>query len=128
LDFETEGREAVRFITILQGKEDGGPDMQNPRQIAFLAARNTKNRKQGGLLYSSANEVVGMYDAWGNPLRVILRPPGQSTTTVSYLGKQVTTSKPVVVLSKGPDQKWGTEDDLISETEKGDSSTPPQKR
>jgi len=120
LDFETEGPEAAKLITVLLGKEEGGQsNMQNPRQIAFLVGRMTKHRKQGGIVSSSTYEVGGIYDSWSNPLRVALRPPGQSTITVSYLGKQVTTSKPAVVLSRGPDQKWGTEDDLISETEKG---------
>ena len=118
LDFETEGREAVKLITILLGREQGTQiDKQNPRQIAFLATRLTKNRRRGGLVYSSTNEIEGIYDAWGEPLRIILRPPGQSTLTVPHLGKQVTTSKPAVVLSRGPDQKWETEDDIISRTD-----------
>ena len=115
LDFETEGPQAVKFLTILLGKEDTGPEMQNPRQVAFLTARNTKNRKMGGLVYNSPeNKIQGMYDAWGNPLRVILRPPGKVATTISYRGKQLASYQPAVVLSRGPDQQWGTEDDLIS--------------
>ncbi|HEY1123239.1 MAG TPA: hypothetical protein VGE67_16620 [Haloferula sp.] len=118
LDFETEGQEAVKLLTILLGKEQGTQiSKQNPRQIAFLATRLTKNRRQGGLVYSSANQIEGIYDAWGNPLRLILHPPGQSTLTVPHLGKQMTTSKPAVVLSRGPDLKWGTEDDIISRTD-----------
>ena len=118
LDFEMEGPEAVKLITVLLGKEEGGQsNMQNPRQISFLTGRMTKHRKQGGIVSFSSYEVGGIYDSWGNPLRVIFRPPGQSTITVSHLGKQVTTSKPAIVLSRGPDQKWGTEDDLISKTD-----------
>jgi len=118
LDFETEGLEAVKLITVLLGKEEEGQgNIQNPRQIAFLTGRMTKHRKQGGIIFRSDYEADGIYDSWGNPLRIILRSPGQSTLVVPHLGKQVTTSKPAVVLSRGPDQKWGTEDDIISRTD-----------
>ena len=118
LDFEMEGSEAVKLITVLLGKEEEGQgNIQNPRQIAFLTGRMTKHRKQGGIIFRSDYEADGIYDSWGNPLRIILRSPGQSTLVVPHLGKQVTTSKPAVVLSRGPDQKWGTEDDIISRTD-----------
>jgi hypothetical protein len=117
LDFETEGPQAAAWITVLLGKEEISPEMQNPRLLVFLTMKISENRRQGGLVMSTDNRVVGAYDYWGNPLRVILRPPGQSTFVVSHLGKQVTISKSAAVLSRGPDQKWGTEDDLMSETE-----------
>jgi hypothetical protein len=114
-DFEMQGPEAVNLITILLGKEEGGlSNMQNPRQIAFLAGRMTKHRKQGGIIFRSAYEVDGIYDSWGNPLRLVLREPGQTKTTFSLGGKIVTVDKPAAVLSRGPDMKWGTEDDLKS--------------
>jgi len=116
LDFETEGTGAVDLITVLLGKEESGPNMENPHQILFLNVSINKNKKQGGLVHSADRRVVGIYDAWGNPLRVILRPPGQAMLTVPHAGKQVTTSKPAVVLSRGRDGTWGTKDDLISAT------------
>jgi hypothetical protein len=114
MDFETEGPQAVELITLLLGKENPDHEMQNPRQIAFLTMRVIKNRKQGGLVISPKNEIVGVFDVWGNPLRVILRPPGKTATTISYRGKEVASSEPAVVLSRGADGKWGTEDDLMS--------------
>ncbi|RYD66461.1 MAG: hypothetical protein EOP83_04970 [Verrucomicrobiaceae bacterium] len=78
LDFETEGPQAVKFINVLLGKEHTGPDMENPRQIAFLTVRITKNRNRGGLVYSSSNEVEGMYDAWGQSAAGDAAPAGQN--------------------------------------------------
>jgi hypothetical protein len=114
LDFETEGPQAAELVTVLLGKEDPASNMQNPRQLVFLTIRVSKNRKQGGLVFSTENKAEGIYDVWGNPLRVILRPPGQSTMTIPHARKQVTTSKSAVVLSKGKDGEWGTKDDLMS--------------
>ncbi|MEK7953058.1 hypothetical protein [Luteolibacter soli] len=118
LDFEMEGPEAVKLITVLLGKEQGAQsDMQNPRQIVFLTGRNTKHKEQGGIVYSSGNKAEGIYDAWGNPVRVILRPPGKTAITLSFRGKQVDFDRSAIALSRGPDQKWGTEDDLMSDNE-----------
>ena len=114
LDFETEGPQAAELITVLRGKEVTSHEMQNPRQLVLLNIRISKNKRQGGLVFSSENKAEGIYDAWGNPLRVIMRSPGQSTMTVPHAGKQVTTSKPAVVLSRGRDGKWDTKDDLMS--------------
>ena len=112
-DFETEGPEAAGLITVLRGKEEI-QQMQNPRQIAFLTMRTSKHKKLGGLVMTSDNKVAGAYDNWGNPLRVILRPPDKAVHFISYRGKQVANDQPAVVLSRGADQKWGTKDDLIS--------------
>ena len=103
LDFETEGPDAVKLITVLLGNEDSAPDMQNPRQLMFLTIRISKNKRRSGLVLSPDEKPKGIYDAWGHPLRVILRPPDQSTLRVAHAGKQVTTSTPAVVLSRGPD-------------------------
>lgn len=54
----------------------------------------------------------------GNPLRVMLHPPGKTMTTVSYRGKQIACDEPAVVLSRGADSRWGTEDDLMSASDK----------
>jgi len=118
LDFETEGPQAAELVTVLLGKEDPASNMQNHHQLSFLIIQISKNKKRGGLVFSPDNKVEGIYDAWGNPLRVILRPPGQATMTFQQSGKQVTISRPVVVMSKGADGKWDTKDDLISGTQK----------
>jgi len=118
LDFETEGPDTVKLITVLLGKEDSASNMQNPRQILFLTIRLSNNKRRGGLVLSPDDKPEGIYDAWGHPLRVILRAPGQATLTIPHAGKKVTTSTPAVVLSRGPDGKWGTKDDLVSEIEK----------
>lgn len=76
--------------------------------------RTSKDKRQGGLVISPDNKVVGAYDDWGNPMRVIQCPPGKTATTLSYQGKQVASYKPAVVLSRGADGKWDTEDDLMS--------------
>lgn len=117
LDFETEGPEVAQLITVLLGKEETGPSMQNPRQIPFLNIRISKHKNYGGLVYSDENKVLGIYDAWGNPLRVTLRPPGKTATTLIYCGERIASYEPAVVFSRGPDQKWGTEDDLTSWTQ-----------
>ncbi len=119
LDFETESPQAVQLITIVLGIEDSGAAMQNPRQIPFLNAPRAKAKNRLGFYFSRENEVVGIYDSWGNPLRVILRDPGQSATRVTRRGKHFTVSKPAVVLSRGPDGKWDTKDDLHSWSDGG---------
>lgn len=114
LDFETDTPHAVQLITILMGREDSAADMQNPRQIPFLNVLHQETQNRLGIYFSRENKVAGIYDAWGNPLRVILRDPGQPAIRVTHRGKEVTVSKPVLLLSRGSDGKWGTKDDLIS--------------
>ena len=80
-------------------------------------SRITKNTKQGGLVISPGNKVLGAYDAWGNPLRVILRPPGKTVNIISYRGERVANAQSAVVISRAADGKWDTEDDLISGAE-----------
>jgi hypothetical protein len=118
LDFETEGPQAVELITVLLGKEEARHEMQNPRQIVFLTMRTSKNKKHGGLVITPDNKVVGAYDSWGNPLRVILRPPGKTVNIISYRGERIANNEPAVVLSRGEDGKWDTEDDLMSTSDK----------
>lgn len=118
LDFETEGPGAADLVTVLLGKEESGPSMENPRQIAFLTMRISKHKKQGGLVMSADNKAVGIYDSWGNPLRFILRPPDKTVHLIPYRGQQIANTQPAVVLSRGADQKWGTKDDLISDIDR----------
>ncbi|WP_264500181.1 hypothetical protein [Luteolibacter flavescens] len=119
LDFEIEGPEGSKLATVLLGKEESGIEMQNPNQIAFLTVQITRTKaKGGGVLYSSENKVEGVYDNWGRPLRVILRPTGKSEITLPHGHPPQQFSLPFVVLSRGKDGLWGTEDDLISAPKK----------
>jgi hypothetical protein len=117
LDFPVDSPEGRQILTILLGNEDVGDSMQNKKQIPFLNTKVNKNRNKGGLVYANGGVSRipdGLYDAWGNPFRVILRPPGSSRLTFLHAGKTVTLDDTVAVISNGPDGKEGGGDDITT--------------
>ena len=112
----TEGPEGVKLLLIMIGKEEEGPGLQNPRQIAFLNVRRSRNKNKGGLFYNNGGTgaLEGFYDAWGNPFHVYLRKLGSSSLSFSHLSQTVSLDQPAAVFSCGPDKIPGTKDDLKS--------------
>ena len=109
-----DGESGSKLITILLGKEDTSGDMQNPRQIAFLTARITKNKKQGGLVYGSGNRVEGMYDAWARPLNIKFDDDFDGEIQDPIKQGDVVRQKKVIVWSFGADGKFGDNDEVKS--------------
>lgn len=109
-DFTTEDPVGRKLLGILLG-----PD--NPGHVPFLTVATGKHRKKGGLIFVSGDSgpVVGLFDAWGNPFRVILDDDYDEVLRFTYGGKpEVVKGKRVLVASKGPDGVEGTADDLKS--------------
>jgi hypothetical protein len=116
-EFRTEGEAGVQLLTILMGREVNGGSVQNSRHVPFLSVTTGEHRKRGGLIYRSVTggSVVGLFDAWGNPFRVILDDDYDEVIRFTYGGKpEVVKGERVLVASKGPDGVEGTEDDVKS--------------
>ncbi len=116
-DFTTEDDAGRKLMVLLMGREVTGGGMQNPRQIPFLNASVSKNKKKGGLVYEphSNASLVGLFDAWGNPFRVILDADRDGVIRFDLGGKpQEVRGKHSLVLSKGRDGVEGTKDDVKS--------------
>lgn len=109
-DFNTEDPAGRKLLDMLLGPG-------NPRGVPFLNVEKGKHRKKGGLIYESgrSSPVVGLFDAWGNPFRVLLDDDYDGVIRFTYGGKpEVVHGKRVLVASKGPDGIEGTEDDVKS--------------
>lgn len=109
-DFNTEDPAGRTFLDMLLGPG-------NPRGIPFLVVEMGKTRKKGGLIRGSGSggSVVGLFDAWGNPFRVLLDDDYDGVIRFTYGGKpEVVRGRHVLVASKGPDGVEGTADDLKS--------------
>jgi prepilin-type N-terminal cleavage/methylation domain-containing protein len=109
-----DGESGSKLLTILLGKEDSSGDMQNPRQIAFLTARITKNEKQGGLVYGNGNQVKGMYDAWGRALNIKFDDDFDGEIQNPIKQGEIVRQKKVIVWSFGADGKFGDNDEVKS--------------
>ena len=112
----TDGEAGAELLTILLGKEEVGDSMQNKKQTAFAEFRESQNKYQGGLVYSSGDAGArpeGLYDAWGNPfyIRIDLENDGALEDPFTP-GKVVRDS--VIVYSYGGDGKAGGGDDVKS--------------
>ena len=110
--FDADDKEGILLATILRGLEADNGRTQNPRKIPFLSIETANSRGKGGLLYGKGSEVLGIYDAWGEPFEILLRKPGDKGITLVHRGKTVTLVRPVVVFSKGKDRIAGTRDDV----------------
>lgn len=110
--FDGDDEEGRLLAEILLGREEEGPRTQNPRKIPFLSIETANSRGKGGLLYGKGSEILGIYDAWGEPFQILLRKPGERGITLFHRGKTVTIERPVVVFSKGKDRIAGTKDDV----------------
>jgi prepilin-type N-terminal cleavage/methylation domain-containing protein len=110
----TEGESGAKLLTILLGKEDSSGEMQNPRQLAFLSPRVTKNKKQGGLVYSSGNQVEGMYDAWGRALNIKFDDDFDGEINDPVKQGDIVRQKKAIIWSFGADGKFGDNDEVKS--------------
>ena len=82
--------------------------------IIFLQGREAKGKK-GGIAYGKNDEILGVYDPFGNPYRVILNSANKDTLDFEYGGQQVRLrGKQVAVWSVGGDGIEGTKDDARS--------------
>ncbi|MCW1922555.1 type II secretion system GspH family protein [Luteolibacter arcticus] len=109
-----EGQSGAELLTILLGKEESSGEMQNPRQIVFLTSRNTKNKKQGGLVYSNGNQVEGLYDAWGRPLNIKFDEDFDGEIQNPIKQGDIVRGKKVIIWSFGADGKFGDNDEVKS--------------
>ena len=111
---ETTSPEGVMLLEILSGVERQGEKVQNERSIIFLQGREAKGKK-GGIAYGKNDEILGVYDPFGNPYRVILNSANKDTLDFEYGGQQVRLrGKQVAVWSVGGDGIEGTKDDARS--------------
>lgn len=108
-----EGQSGAELITILLGKEETSGDMQNPRQVAFLNPRITKNKKQGGLVYSG-NQIEGYFDAWGRPLHIKFDEDYDDEIQDPIQQGNIVRGKKFIVWSFGADGKFGDNDEVKS--------------
>ena len=125
-EIRTEGESGVQLLTILMGREVNGSAMQNSRKISFLTVATGRDRKRGGLIYEPGVDhgvgspgirrpVVGLFDAWGNPFRVILDDDYDQVIRFTYGGKsEVVNGHRALVASRGADGVEGTADDVKS--------------
>jgi hypothetical protein len=107
-DFNTEDPAGRTLLDMLLGPG-------NPRGVPFLVVEMGKTRKKGGLIRGSGSggSIVGLFDAWGNPFRVILDDDYDEVLRFTYGGKpEVVHGRQVLVASKGPDGIEGTKDDV----------------
>jgi len=63
--------QGVELLTVLMGLEDESPDMLNPKKIRFLDLPEGKSNRDG-IIYDSDDRILGFYDPWGQPYRVLL--------------------------------------------------------
>ena len=110
--FDSDGEEGRLFLAILLGKEADGIQAQNLNRVPLLSLRTTMSAARGGLLLGKKQEIVGLYDGWGEPFEILLRKPGERGITLVHRGKTVMIEQPAVVLSKGEDRIAGTKDDV----------------
>ncbi len=109
-DFKTDDPAGRKLLDMLLGPG-------NPRGVTFLTVETGKHRKKGGLIFESGmgSPVVGLFDNWGNPFRVILDDDYDEVIRFTYGGKpEVVHGHRVLVASKGPDGIEGTKDDVKS--------------
>ena len=112
-DFKTDDVAGRKMLIVMLGKED----RMNPRGIPFLTVMIGQVRKDGGLVYKpdGSEEIEGLFDAWGNPYRVILKGEDEDVLRFELGARSMEVpGKRFVVISKGPDGVEGTADDLKS--------------
>lgn len=113
-EMTTEGQAGSELLTILLGKEESSAEMQNPRQIAFLTTNVSTNKRKGGLVYSSGNRVEGLYDAWGNALRIKWDDDFDDEIPDPVIQGRIIRQKKFGIWSWGGDGKFGDNDEVKS--------------
>jgi prepilin-type N-terminal cleavage/methylation domain-containing protein len=113
-EMTAEGQSGAELLTILLGKEESGSDMQNPRQIPFLNAQISKNKNKGGLVFSTGNQVEGIYDAWGRALHIKFDDDYDDEIQDPVKQGDIVRQKKAIVWSWGADNKFGDNDEVKS--------------
>ena len=108
-----EGEAGSKLLTVLLGKEDSNGDMENPRQLSFLTAKISSNKKKGGLVYNG-NQVEGMYDAWGRALNVRFDDDFDGEIQDPIKQGNIVRQKKAIIWSFGADGKFGDDDEVKS--------------
>jgi prepilin-type N-terminal cleavage/methylation domain-containing protein len=112
-EIQTRGEAGVELLTILLGKEDDTGTMQNPRKLAFLNVKESRNAKKGGLVYSNGGaggQIDGLYDAWGRPFNVRLDNDYEGEIPDPLIQGNVVRNRNSLVYSFGQDGRLGTDD------------------
>ena len=116
-DFRTDDDAGRRLLTALLSKNGRPFPLLNPRGISFLSTRESREGHPGGLEFDQreGDSVVGLYDHWGNPYRVIFGSLEDDVVRFKSGGQSIEVRRKwFVVTSKGPDGVEGTADDLKS--------------
>lgn len=67
--YVTDSGNGVTLLDILSGFEDE----QNERKMRFLSVKEADKGNRGGIVYNDAgNQVVGLFDPWGEPYYVVM--------------------------------------------------------
>lgn len=109
-EMQTDGQTGIELLKVLLGKEDSGTEMQNPRQIAFLNSKVSKNKNKGGLVYSNGGSGAnpeGFYDAWGNPFFIKVDDDFDQEIPDPLEQGNIVRNKSFIVYSYGPDKAKG---------------------
>ncbi|TAE78663.1 MAG: type II secretion system protein [Verrucomicrobia bacterium] len=112
-EIQTSGEAGVELLRVLLGKEDDTGTMQNPRKLAFLTVKESKNAKKGGLVYSNGGaggQIEGLYDAWGKPFNVKFDIEYEGEIEDPIVQGNVVRNKVAIVYSFGQDGKLGVDD------------------
>ena len=109
-DATSDGRAGSELLKILLAREEVTSNMQNPRQIVFLNAKESKDKTKGGLVYTSGGSSAtpeGYYDAWGNPFHIKIDDYNQEIMDPLVSGN-IIRNRVVIVYSYGRDGAIGS--------------------
>lgn len=116
-----EGKDAVELFSVLLGKEEVTPTMENKKQIRFLNIEETKRKEKGGLYYNHDNPEraihvgtpAGLYDASGHPFHVRFASGAEPWEIPDpFKPGDVVRGKIAIVYSYGKNGKAGDRDDV----------------
>ncbi|MFT3992190.1 MAG: prepilin-type N-terminal cleavage/methylation domain-containing protein [Luteolibacter sp.] len=94
---------------------ESGDQPRNPKKVRFLNLKEGKAKK-GGIIYTpNGDNIVGLFDPWGNPYVIALDTSYEEKLSFSRGGKsERLNGRRVAVFSAGADKKLGTNDDVLT--------------
>ena len=107
--FRTDANTGIEILEVLSRLEPESDDMQNDRKMLFLNVKEAEKAKSGGIVYSSTGDnVVGLYDSWGQPFYIVIDYGYDSrlqfsVETTAYSYNVSLNNKRVAVYSLGTD-------------------------
>ncbi|MFT4177004.1 MAG: prepilin-type N-terminal cleavage/methylation domain-containing protein [Luteolibacter sp.] len=112
--FTTDGGPGLSVLRALLAIEKGD-ELRNPKKVRFLNVKEGKAKK-GGLIYTqSGDDVVGLFDPWGNPYIMALDTSYEERLTFNRgTRSERLNGRRVAVFSAGADKKLGTNDDVLT--------------